>query len=517
MNVFINCLALQSTARFVNRPDGQGVGRKGGRDPRPNKTMPKLRKLALAVALCLIVSLGPNGCDTFVTVRDTQASGKSDEAGEVKIENGRLSGLVYYLPKGRIRITGDFKPSSAPGGSDSKPGPGGNDGASKPPRPLMEKLSREDSGESSDSEQKNFYITVSVDIEADPRARYYLKAERNYFYDDDLNLKINAKHLLSTGNATVEDQTAQIISSTAQIVAQFAGVPGETKEAPPSVLKVRDLQNRIVENAAENNISLNTRITVSRTALENLKDALPPPSEDNRNEIEARLSKLSAKDKTWFTPKEIRDLLKLFKLDDIVQLGRPSSKELFAKLFATLETPKMIVPTRPFSVVFDPNDRQDFPEVAKCGFLVSVLPQAVADIAIHHKAWSSDKPEHVHGIAFRTVIPYELEIRSIPNTWFYIHEKRILLLPDTNRDHTLVLDYSRVPFVKKTTNIAFVDGIPQDLGQKVPSPVLGFLAIPKGILQALVPLPQTMAGPSGMQAMGNSTAGAATSPPPQSH
>ena len=63
----------------------------------------------------------------------------------------------------------------------------------------MENLSREDSGEPSDSEQKNFYISVSVDVEADPRARYYLKSDRNYFYDDDLNLKINAKHLLSTG------------------------------------------------------------------------------------------------------------------------------------------------------------------------------------------------------------------------------------------------------------------------------------------------------------------------------
>ena len=57
MDVFINCFALQSSARFVNRSDDQGVGRRG-RDSRPNETMPKLRKLALAVALCLIVPLG---------------------------------------------------------------------------------------------------------------------------------------------------------------------------------------------------------------------------------------------------------------------------------------------------------------------------------------------------------------------------------------------------------------------------------------------------------------------------
>ncbi len=70
----------------------------------------------------------------------------------------------------------------------------------------------------------------------------------------------------------------------------------------------------------------------------------------------------------------------------------------------------------------------------------------------------------------------------------YIRESRLVLLPDTAPDHTLVLDYSRLAFVKKTTNIGFVDGVPQNLTQKAPSSVLGFLAIPKGIIQAIVPL-----------------------------
>jgi hypothetical protein len=470
--------------------------------------MPNLKKLALALALFPIV-IGPNGCDTFVTVRDTPAIGKSGESGEVTIKNGRLSGLVYYLPKGRIRITGDFKPSPAPGGSDSKPSPGDNPVASKPSRSLIQKLSREDSGEPNDPEQKNFYITVSVDIEADPRARYYLKAERNYFYDDDLNLKINAKHLLSTGNATVEDQTAQIISSTAQIAAQFVEpFPKHAELIPEQPKNIKELLFLIQNAVVKKKLSLETTV-----AAASLYDLTAP----DRMEGAEYLKALRQDD--FVSIRAILKLLGFYKPELVLDWSKASDfwRALSPLLAEGQRSGKNLVMPKPFSVAFDPDDRRDFNELANCGFAVDVHRKSVAEIQILKKAWSSADPEHVHGIAFRTVIPYELEIRSVPNTWFYIHEKRTLLLPDDRLNHTLVLDYSRMPFVKKTTNIAFVDGIPQDFGQKLPSPVLGFLAIPKGILQALVPLPQTMAGPSGMQATGNSTAGAATSPAPQSH
>jgi hypothetical protein len=42
-------------------------------------------------------------------------------------------------------------------------------------------------------------------------------------------------------------------------------------------------------------------------------------------------------------------------------------------------------------------------------------------------------------------------------------------------------------FVAKSTNVTFLDGVPQNFSQSVPSPVLGFLAIPKGIVDAVVP------------------------------
>lgn len=61
------------------------------------------------------------------------------------------------------------------------------------------------------------------------------------------------------------------------------------------------------------------------------------------------------------------------------------------------------------------------------------------------------------------------------------------MLPDKNR--LLVADYSRFAFIKRTTNVGFVDGMLIDYDQKTPSLVLGFLAIPKGILPALLLIP----------------------------
>jgi hypothetical protein len=44
-------------------------------------------------------------------------------------------------------------------------------------------------------------------------------------------------------------------------------------------------------------------------------------------------------------------------------------------------------------------------------------------------------------------------------------------------------------FVKKVKETGFTDGMLTDFHQKVPSPILGFLGIPKAIVQAIVPIP----------------------------
>jgi hypothetical protein len=61
------------------------------------------------------------------------------------------------------------------------------------------------------------------------------------------------------------------------------------------------------------------------------------------------------------------------------------------------------------------------------------------------------------------------------------------LLPDLTKLYSV--EYPRMPFVKKVKNIGFRDGMLCDYNQKVPSPILGFLGIPKAIVEAIVPIP----------------------------
>src|ERR1700680_1424175 len=104
-------------------------------------------------------------CHSFSHFKDSTdfASGVR----QVSVDSRRVSGLVYYLPKGRIRITGDFKSGSGDGGG----------AAAKPGSPAGAQLragapSGPSGGDS--AEQKNFVVTIAADIEADPSQRYYL-------------------------------------------------------------------------------------------------------------------------------------------------------------------------------------------------------------------------------------------------------------------------------------------------------------------------------------------------------
>ena len=103
------------------------------------------------------------------------------------------------------------------------------------------------------------------------------------------------------------------------------------------------------------------------------------------------------------------------------------------------------------------------------------------------------------GLAFRRAIPYKVTLKSPRNSAGTINYSHQFLLPDVNG--TYVLDYDRMPFVKKVTEIGFTDGMLTDFHQTLPSPVLGFLGIPKAILNAIVPLPSGMnSGGSGSKA-----------------
>jgi hypothetical protein len=76
------------------------------------------------------------------------------------------------------------------------------------------------------------------------------------------------------------------------------------------------------------------------------------------------------------------------------------------------------------------------------------------------------------------------------------------ILPDPNRLYEI--EYPRMAFVKKVKEIGFTNGMLTDFHQKVPSPILGFLGIPKAIVYAIVPIPG--AAPTGSEAATGTTA-----------
>jgi hypothetical protein len=295
------------------------------------------------------------GCDTIATI-----NGPVDTA-----ENpGRVHGMFYHLPEGRIRIKGEY--------SDVKNSSG------------------------------DFIITVTTVYAADPRHRYYLESQLNPFYDDDFKIHTNAKGLLETVNVTAEDRTADILGDIASTVGgamKFsAGLSPDEKRA------------------AE-------------------KPRLPFDYTFSPDEVGLINGYLATK---------------LFDL----RIVRPRSGGAYAQTFR--------FPS-------ESNGRKSRADCADC---------ATREIA--------------SGIVFRPVVPYDIVITDTPfaqqsgNSPF-IRYRATVFIPDPSQK--LLLGLGRTPFIKRTDNLVFVDGVLTKLEGTRPSPVLGFLQIPKKILTAIVPLP----------------------------
>jgi hypothetical protein len=407
------------------------------------------------------------------------------------IEVTRMNGFLYYLPKGRIRISGDFgsAQTSSTTKSATTTSPSQSTGSSASPKSML----ASDTSTDDSSQPKNFVVTIAADIEADPKARYYIKPDRNYFYDDDIHLTVNAKHLLSTGNATATDETAQIIATSVQLAAQLPLVKSFAQPSWPRLLTIQTLLDLIDDQVWHGKVAPDT--SLSGPDPSKLHDALRGPigalgTSDKKMQVEARLASFSPSKSV--TLLDVRSLLELFlpeAKDQVIDTSKTT--DFFNSLWNALNPPTSAKKkaVKPFSVVFDPDNPPHgmTDTLDSCGFTVTAKKLPQPELKVLKSIWSGQTPT-AHGIVFRSVRPYRVTVDSHSDA-FYIHEERLILLPDTTCGHELVLDYSRVPFVKKVTNMVFVDGVPQDLTETVPSPVLGFLSIPKAIIEALVPNP----------------------------
>jgi hypothetical protein len=447
-----------------------------------NKTIPAV------IALAAFVLAGLAACHSFSTVQGN-------------INSNRMTGLIYYLPKGRIRITGDFKDGG---------------GAGAPASSKKKTFARSDAPDDGDTpEPKNFVVTIAADIEADPTARYLLTPDRNYLYNDEINIGVNGKQLLSTGEATAEDQTAQIISTIAQVAAQ---IPFVAKEAVnvPNLEEPPETVNKLlltVQSAIKARIvSLDT--TLPSAALFGLPGAAGGFSRERENEGKRYVDELSQRN--FVSLRSILRLLHMFPPEQRIDWTKAPQLWGQLKIILTAKPapPKPPVKPRPFNIIIDPEYKKsvDVTDMEGNIFLKICITEELQPNLQLKTIWEAQRQDRrlAHGIIFRPLRAYHVTVKSI-GTYFEIDEHREILLPDCREEHELLLDYSRLAFVKKTTKIAFVDGTPQKLGQTVPSPVLGFLAIPKGIIQAMVPLASSITGtPVGVQAPG--TTGTANSP-----
>lgn len=322
-------------------PEGAGVGLL--HPPCDDDMITRLRLLILFSAATLAAFTA--ACTSFSTHSGQMSS-------------SRVAGIFYFLPRAKVRVVGSWVDPSKP-------------------------------------ETSPFQVTITTEMEADPKARYYLKPDVNVFYDDHTHLAVNAKGLLITANATAEDRTPQIVADIAATGAnafRFAAGGGFAALA-------------------------------------------------------------ATETKRAFTPFDI-----VFRLDEIEKV------------------------------------RDDF---KKAGFKIGVTRELADGVKYSARGWGwinskdeNDIPWLKHGVVFRPWEPVQIDIEALDKAKIIEGAHRysaVLMVPDEK--HPLVFDYSRMPFVKKVSNVTFVDGCLHGYESTRPSSVLGFLQIPKAVMSAIAPLP----------------------------
>jgi len=358
-----------------------------------------MKRIAKALIPALVlVSIGAYfGCQTLYTTAGAPQSGPIDGA------------LLYYLPIGKITLTGQAPPTPSPTVAAT---------ATPTPTPSlgMEFLKKKDENPSRDDGQgkpppPNTFaggqVTISLtpEVEADEHAGvYYVSPHANYLFEDEVQISAK-KHLLSTGKVTTEDKTVEIIGTVASIAANISG-------------------KRFLQTGGQ-----------------------PTPQPEP------------------FTFS--------FHPHNATEVGRIAC-QLQQRGITMKVTAEGVDVTGPRSPVHEISKR----ELAALKYLAQVTTK-----------------DGSPGLLFRPAISYKvyLNYRQPGSGLKAISASQQFILPDPTRLY--VMRYDRMAFVKKLREVGFTDGMLTDFHQKVPSPILGFLGIPKAIVQAIVPIPG--APPSG--------------------
>lgn len=336
-----------------------------------------------------------------------------------------VEGMLYYLPTGKITIKGDYSSGTdlSEKQSESRTEPTRTavlGSTTEPNRPSKEEGDADalsmafsdviakpthppgkPSGDNGDSGSSTatlsggaLSLTVTASVEPDqPAGIYYVTPQTNDIFEDEVQVTINPKHLLSASKVTTEDKTAEIVGTIASLVATGMG---------------------------------------------------------------------------------------------------------YARRQGTTETPQ------PFCFSFDPSSYDDVALVRRqlkarhIGLTVNVNGHNVIaqDIPVLRNKEVQRLAAQLgqHGLVFRPAAVYSLRLvypvdsngNEPKEADLSIRDTEQFILPD--RTKLYVMKFDRMPFVKKVREVGFSDGMLTDFHQKRPSPILGFLGIPKAIVEAIAPV-----------------------------
>jgi hypothetical protein len=432
-----------------------------------------MRTIGIAIVVAGLLAMLISAC-----------SWTSVSTSKLPIRKHRTAGMLYYLPKGKILITGSS------GAGAASPGKTGSQGAATPtPSASPAQLAN-----------SAFTITINQDLEPDETAYFYLKQRRNYAFDDKNAMTVNSKFLLTGGNVTAQDQTPQIVATTASIVAQGLGFPSGGMAPAAQIAKAIPEGTRTMPVAQFIKIlrlyppdsKLPTRVLTKTIIIDGIS-SWPPMPDDVRKKLEGSLEGKSIALAT------IVEFLNLY--PDNTEIAVDSVKTVLTELQRVAAAPAVNKQPEPFTVLFDP-DTDEYGEAIKvmgaAGFKMRVTAQPQRQLTPNDSDsyngeerpgnfFNSETVHEINGIVFRPPKVYTIDITAASGYNAHVVLHQSIALPDVKS--ALVLDYSRMPFVERTTNIGFTDGMLTSYSQSTPSPVLGFLSIPKAIIEAVVPLP----------------------------
>jgi hypothetical protein len=263
---------------------------------------------------------------------------------------------------------------------------------------------------------------------------------------------------------------------------------------PPKTL--RDLRTALAKAPAN--------ATIAPTYISNLLETIEP----NLGVAEQAGELLgSIQNEKSVTLDKVLHIIDKYPLD--AEVGQTGFDDLLNHILAAQKTEAKKKPI-PFTVSFDPyveknKDKKkgtttEFDDAQlqmnKCGFDLEMSESAPVPAFEGQSDFQGQDSLRISGIVFRPPKFYLLKIKGREDTFdVHIFMNQTIAVPD--RSVTLVADYSRMLFVKRTTNIGFTNGMLTSYSQSTPSIVLGFLGIPKAIITALLPIPGATSGNSG--------------------